>query len=213
MVHQCLILSFILFFGGKAWAQDERYYRQIFKGELTSEKEIVTDSPVSQFNVKGSVYKFDLNSDGIDESLQPQKRDGVDWLEIRDFSERKLFEAKLLAMGADSALYKIKVVNISPKVKTLILFLDEGVTQGKRFESTARIFLLSFENNDFTTMALTQGPHFFHEKEAQREQYGRRDYVVNVYDVDGDGVREISIQYNHIQRFMKYLGKGEWSRF
>ncbi|HXH32442.1 MAG TPA: hypothetical protein VNJ01_16705 [Bacteriovoracaceae bacterium] len=213
MVQQWLILTFLVFLSGNVLSQDERYYRQIFKGELVTEKETVVDSPITQFNVKGSLYKFDLNADGTDESLEPQKRDGVDWLEIRDFSERKLFEAKLLAMGAESTLYKIKVVQISPKVKSLILFLDEGVTKARRFESTARIFVLSFENNDLSTLRLTQGPHFFHEKEGQREQYGRRDYVVNVYDIDGDGVREIAIQYNHIQRIMKYLGSGEWSRF
>lgn len=213
MLHQWVILSFLALTSLTAMAQDERYYRQIFKGELVSEKEIQKEIPISQFNVKGSVYKFDLNSDGIDESIEPQKRDGVDWLEIRDFSERKLFEGKLLAMGADSVLYKIKVVNLSAKVKTLILFLDEGHTKGRKFESTARIFLLSYENNDLSTLALSQGPHFFHEKEAQREQYFRRDYVVNVYDVDGDGVRDVAVQYNHIQRFMRYLGNGEWSRF
>ncbi len=213
MVQQYLILSFMALLCLPARAQDERYYRQIFKGELVTEADVAKEVPVSQFNVKGTVYKFDLNGDGFDESLEPQKRDGVDWLEIRDFSERKLFEGKLLAMGAESALYKIKAVTLSPKVKTLILFLDEGHTKGRRFESTARIFLLSYENNDFTTMKLTPGPHFFHEKEAQREQYFRRDYVVNVYDVDGDGTRDIAVQYHHVQRILRYLGKGEWSRF
>lgn len=166
-----------------------------------------------QFNVKGASYKFDLNGDGFEESIQPQKRDGVDWLEIRDSSERKVFEGKLLAMGTGSSIYKIKVVNLSTKARAAIIFLDEGVIQGKRFESTARIFVISFENNDLSTISMTEGPHFFHEKEAQREQYWRRDYNVNVYDLDGDGVREIAIMYNHIQRIMKYKGRGEWERF
>src|SRR5690606_30569035 len=107
---------------------------------------------------------------------------------------RKIFEAKLLAMGGDSALYKIKLVSLSPKVRALILFLDEGKTEGRRFESTARIFVLSFENNDLNTLKLVRGPHFFQEKEAQRDQYFRREYQVNVVDLDNDGVKEISVQ-------------------
>jgi hypothetical protein len=207
---------FFLFFLALAvpgFSQDERYYRQILTGELPKLLEKTQEKPIAQFNVKGSSYKFDLNEDKIEETIEPQKRDGVDWLEIRNASENKLFEAKLLAMGSESSLYKIKVVHLSPKVKAAILFLDEGKTKGRRFESTARIYVLSFENNDLSTLALTEGPHFFHEKEGQREQYWRRDYQVNVFDLDGDGTREITVQYNHIQRIMKYLGKGEWERF
>ena len=65
---------------------------------------------------------------------------------------------------------------------------------------------------DLKKMVLTAGPHIFHEKEAQREQYYRRDYQVNIYDIDGDGVREIAVQYNHIQRIMKYEN-GIWNRY
>lgn len=206
---------FFLFFfllSGKSFAQDERYYRQILTGELPLANKETKEITITQFNVVGSTYKFDLDSDGFEESIQPQKRDGVDWLEIRNSTEKKVLEAKLLAMGQGSTIYKIRVVNLSTKVKAAIIFLDEGTTSSKRFESTGRIFVLSFENNDLSTLKLAQGPHFFHEKQAQREQYWRRDYNVNVYDIDGDGVREIAVQYNSIQRIMRYLGNGGWER-
>ena len=206
---------FLLFFmmSGLSFAQDERYYRQILAGEIPKTNSSAGERPVSQFNVQGASYKFDFDGDKVEESIQPQKRDGVDWLEIRNSSERILFEAKLLAMGAESSIYKIKVVNISEKVKAAILFLDEGQTVGKKFESTARIYVLTYENNNLATLKMTEGPHFFHEKQAQREQYWRRDFMVNVYDIDGDGTREIAIQYNHIQRILQYTGNGEWKRF
>ena len=213
MVHHWLIFLFFFTLSGAGHGQDERYYRQILTGELPKAAQGNGERPVTQFNVSGSNYKFDLDGDRIEETITPQKRDGVDWLEIRNSSETKLFEAKLLAMGAHSHIYKIKVVNLNSKVKALIIFLDEGQTAGKRFESTGRFFVLTFENNDLSTLSMTEGPHFFHEKEAQREQYWRRDYVVNIYDVDGDGTREIAVQYNHIQRIMKYLGKGIWERY
>ena len=194
-------------------AQDERYYRQIFSGDLPKLTQDIEEKAEAQFNVRGSSYRIDLNGDKLEEIIEPQKRDGVDWIVIRNSSKTKIFEAQLLAMGAESHIYKIKIVDISKNAKSLIIYLDEGVTKGKRFESTARIFVLTFENQDLSKMWIEQGPHFFHEKEAQREQYWRKNYNVNVYDIDGDGTREIAIQYNHIQRIMRYKGNGEWKRF
>lgn len=213
MLHHWLFFLFLGGLSGLGFSQDERYFRQILSGELPKLSEEYKENRLPQFNVTGASYKFDLNADGFEETIRPQKRDGVDWLEIRDATQRKIFEGKLLAMGSESSIYKIKVVNLSLKVKAAILFLDEGSTKGKRFESTARIYVVSFENNDLDTLSMTEGPHFFHEKEAQREQYWRRDYNVNIYDMDGDGVREIAVMYNHIQRIMKYKSRGEWERF
>jgi hypothetical protein len=213
MVHQTMFFFFSLFVCLSVQAQDERYYRQILSGELPKLIQDRREVSVAKFNVAGPEYKFDLNDDKIEETLQSQKRDGVDWLEIRNASGSVLYEAKLLAMGAHSSIYKLKVVNLSKTLKAVVIFLDEGQTQGKRFESTARIYVLSFENNDLGSMVLTEGPHFFHEKEAQREQYWRRDLAVNIFDLDGNGIREISVQYNHIQRIMKYAGKGIWERY
>lgn len=205
-----LFLLFIFSLG--AFAQDERYYRQILNGELPTLSQGGQEVIEHQFNVKGARYLLDLNGDGIEEVIQPQKRDGVDWIEILGSGAHKIFEAKLFAMGGESSLYKVKVAQISPKTKLLVLFLDEGKTNGRRFESTARIYLLTFDNNDLSTLHLTQGPHHFHEKEGQREQYWRRDYSVEVRDVDADGTRDVVVQFNHIQRIMLYKGQGEWER-
>lgn len=211
-MHHWTFLLILSFIGQGAFAQDERYYRQILAGELPKLNLESGELPIAQFNVMGPLYRIDLDDDGMEETIQPQKRDGVDWIEIRNMSQSKLFEAKLLAMGAGSSIYKLKLVRISSSVKALLVFLDEGVTSGKRLESTGRFYVISFENNNLDNMTITEGPHFYHEKEAQREQYWRRDYTVNIYDVDGDGSREITVQYNSIQRIMKYLGRGEWKR-
>nr|MBA2405229.1 hypothetical protein [Bdellovibrionales bacterium] len=211
MVHQ-LRLFLIFSLCWSAFAQDERYYRQILNGELPLLGQEIREVQEHQFNVKGASYTFDLNDDGMEEIIQPQKRDGVDWIEIKSLLQTKIFEAKLLAMGGESVLYKVKVAHLSKTTKVLILFLDEGKTNGRRFESTARIFLITFDNNDLTTMHITQGPHHFHEKEGQREQYWRKDYSVDVRDVDKNGVRDVVVEFGHIQRVMLYMGKGEWER-
>jgi hypothetical protein len=208
---QRIFFLLLLFTSNALHAQDERYFRQIFSGDLPK----IGGPSFSNvlMTVNGSNYRIDLNRDGIEEILQPQKRDGVDWIEIRNSSQNKIFEAKLFAMGGASTLYKIRLVDISKKATALLLFVDEGITKGKRFESAARLYVLAFENNDLTKISLTQGPHFFHEKEGQRDMYWRRDYNVNLYDMDNDGIKEIAVQYNHIQRIMKYKGSGAWDRF
>ena len=211
MVHHLGI--FLLFsLSLSVFAQDERYYRQILKGELPNFSQDIGEVQEHQFNVKGATYSVDLNGDGIEEMIQPQKRDGVDWIEIRNTTQRKIFEAKLLAMGGESSIYKAKLVYLSSTTKLLMLFLDEGKTSGRRFESTARIYLITFENNDLSTMKITTGPHHFHEREGQRDQYWERDYSVEVRDVDKNGVRDVVVQYNHIQRIMVYKGNGNWDR-
>jgi hypothetical protein len=210
MVHysRFLLLFFIIL--GQVSAQDERYYRKIFSKDYLGPNWEQAESGPTQFTVRGAFYQLDLNDDKIEEVIEPQKRDGVDWIEIRNSSNSKIFEAKLPAMGSLSYLYKIKLVYISKNVRALILFLDEGVTVGRRFESTARFFVLSYENNDLSKISFSMGPHFFQEKEYQREVYWRRDYNVNILDLDNDGTREIAVQYNHIQRIMKYKGRGDW---
>lgn len=212
MVHHSLILFVFLWIAGPVCGQDERYYRQIFTGELPK-TETASKEVMPQFNVSGSNYKIDLNDDKFEESIGPAKIDGVDWLIIKNSQNTPVYQVKLPAMGALGYIYKIKYVHLSKTLKALVVFLDEGRTSGKRFESTARFFVLSYENNNLSDISFAEGPHFFHEKEQQREQYWRRDYSVNIYDIDGDGIREIAVQYNHIQRIMKYAGKGVWERF
>lgn len=212
MVQQSLFFLLISLFCISVQAQDERYYRQILSGELPKLFSGISETEISQFNVTGSSYRIDLNDDQIEEIIEPQKRDGVDWIEIRNSSHNKIFESRLLAMGSVSEIYKIKLVHIKKDVKALLIFLDEGSTKGKKFESTARFFVLTYLKNDLSTITFTEGPHFFHERESQRDQYWRRDYNVNVYDINGDGTREIAVQYNHIQRIMKYTERGLWER-
>lgn len=207
------ILLSLLLFSGALWAQDERYYRQILSGELPAMFQGLQETTQHQFNVRGPAYLVDLNGDGIEETIQPQKRDGVDWIEIKDSSRRTVFESELFAAGAHSHLYKAKLVSLSEKIRALVLFLDEGVTEGKAFDATAKIYVVSWEKNDFTSMRIAPGPHFFVERQAIRDQYYRRDYLVNVVDLNKDGQKEIIVHFNHIQRIMEYKGRGEWARY
>ncbi|MFA7614127.1 MAG: hypothetical protein WCY48_07800 [Candidatus Caldatribacteriota bacterium] len=207
MPHYVILLLFFLS-SSALMAQDERYFRKMLSGDLVKKADIADGLP--KFFVSADPYLMDLNGDGIEERIIPQKRDGVDWLEIQDSSHNVIFSAKLPSTGVHSHLFRIKMVALNSKVKTLILFLDEGYTHGGKFEAQGMIYLVSFENNDLTTLKLREGAKFFHEVHAQREQYYRRGYKVNVYDIDLDGDREIVVTYRHIQRIFKYAGHGDW---
>lgn len=212
MLQQSLVFFMILLGSTEIFAQDERYYRQILTGELpqTSEQR---ESFVRNYLVKGPEYLVDLDSDGIEEIIQPEKRDGIDYLTILNSSRSTIFSAKLFASGGNSSIYKLRLVYVSPTVRTLMIFLDEGSTVGLRFESVARIYLLSYENNKLSTLTLTPGPHTYHEKEGQRDQYWRRDFLVDVKDLNADDKREVIVHFGHIQHIYEYSGRGEWTKY
>ncbi len=211
MLQQWILFGLILFGSTEIFAQDERYYRQILTGELP---EVVDpkESFVRNYLVKGSEYMVDLDGDGIEEILQPEKRDGIDWLTIMNSSRGIVYSAKFYSAGGESAIYKIRMVHLTPRIRTLIVFLDEGITKGLRFESTARLYFLSWEDNKLSTLALNPGPHIYQEKEAQRDQYWRREFVVDVTDLNEDDKREIIVHFGHIQHIYEYRGSGEWTK-
>ena len=202
----------ILLGSTEIFAQDERYYRQILTGELPQTAE-TKESFVRNYLVKGPEYLVDLDSDGIEEVIQPEKRDGIDYLTILSSSRTIIFSARLFASGGNSSIYKIRLVYVTPTVRTLIIFLDEGSTKGLRFESVARIYLLTYEDNKLSTLTLSPGPHIYHEKEGQRDQYWRRDFVVDVKDLNADGKREVIAHFGPIQHAYEYKGRGVWLQF
>ncbi len=171
------------------------------------------ESFVRNYLVKGAEYLVDLDSDGIEEIIRPEKRDGIDWLTIMNSSRAEIFSAKFFASGGNSAIYKLKLVYLTPKVRTLIIYLDEGSTHGLKFESTARIYFLSYEDEKLSTLSLNPGPHIYHEKEGQRDQYWRRDFLVDVKDINKDSQREVIVHFGHIQHIYEYKGNGDWRRY
>lgn len=212
MPQHWALFALIFLVSAGVFAQDERYYRQIITGELPVTAE-PRESFVRSLVVLGPEYMVDLNADGVEEVLRPEKRDGIDYLTILNSSRSPIFSAKFFAAGGESSIYKLRLVNLSATAKALIVFVDEGATRGLRFESTARIYFLSFDNNDLSTLALNPGPHIFQEREGQREQYWRRQMSVDVRDLDGDHKREIVVHFGHIQHVYEYAGSGTWTKF
>lgn len=202
-------LAVILLFGNPAAAQDERLWRKVLSGEMAQTAPSAPPSPRYLFT--GPVYRVDLDGDGREEGLMPVKRDLVDWLDILSHDGRTLYQAPLEALGVDARLDRIRLVDLAPGKRVLVLQYFEGKTEARRLEATARLWFLTLDNRDLTTLKLTRGPGYWHEFEAEREQYGRRLYALSVLDVDGDGVKDVRVAYNHIMHVWRYHGGGRWT--
>lgn len=204
-------LAMMTLFVNPVRAQDERFWRKMLSGELTREAQ--KPKAETKWEFASPLYHYDLNGDGREEVIQVLKRDGIDWLDITGHDKAKLFSGKLWAMGIGSSLYRVRVIQLSPTTRVLVLHLYEGKTESKKLESSARLYFLTFDNNDFSTFKLTAGPRYWHEYEGIREQYWRRLYSLNVKDYDGDGTKDLAVEFNHMQSIWLYRGRGQWQSF
>jgi hypothetical protein len=201
-------LFVLIFFS--AFAQDERFYRQIFDGALIP-KEAVQEN--IKLIISSPKYHFDLNRNGFNEILETPKRDGLDYIVIKDGMGKLIYEAALDSMAKDSYIDKIQLKSLSATTDLMLIYYYEGGVDSSKFEASARLYFLTFENRDLKTLSLYRGPHYFHEKQKVLDQYLLRSYHVSTLDLNDDGVKEVMVHYNKIARIFFYQGKGNWTRF
>jgi len=206
-----LSLAMMALFVNPVRAQDERFWRKLLSGELS--EQVIKPQGEPKWVFAGPVYHLDLDSDGKEESIQVLKRDGMDWLDITGHDKTTLISAKLWAMGSGSGIYRLRLLDLSPKVRAMVIFLYEGKTESRKLEASARLYFLTFENKDLKTMRVAAGPRYWHEYEGVREQYWRRLYSLNIKDYDGDGIKDINVEFNHMQSIWMYQGQGLWKSF
>ncbi len=189
-------------------AQDERYYRKIFTGELTEKTKELQNYKVT---VQSPRYEIDLNQDKIMESIRVEKRDGKDFFFIYNEFGVEIFSKTLPGIGGGSRLIKVDLKSISKNTNALILHFYEGAINASKFEAMAKLYFISIDKNDFKKIGFFKGPHFFYESQKDSSYINRR-YTVNAYDYNKDGIRELSINYNKIARIYFYKGLGEWKQ-
>lgn len=202
-----LFSVFILAFS--AFSQDEDFFKKILKGELVQSDRI---APEPDFVTKDKFYHYDIVGDSRLEVIIPSKRDGLDWITIKNSVGETLFESKLQAYGIESILYKIRVTTLKPGVKAIQFYYMEGVTDWVQYQRTARVYLLSYDNGKFG-YKLYKAAHISVEKEMVRDQYWRRKFVVEPTNLDGDDIKELMISYGQTQHVFFYKGDGIWKRF
>lgn len=204
------LIFFSFFVSWESLAQDEVFFKSILNKSLLKSQKI--EDRVFHFETYKNAYHYDITKDGQQEMIIPSKKDGIDWIEIKDFQGKSLFSGRLQAYGLESILYKIKIVKLSKDTTALLLFYMDGETNWVSYERSARVYLLTYHEQKFSDK-LFKAVHIAIEKEKTRDQYWRRKMSVETADYNRDGVKEIIISYESIQHIFVYSEKNGWKRF
>lgn len=208
-----LLLSLILVvLSWRATAQDERYFRQLFSGEINKGKEVVEDKKYSYF-VHTPYYALDLNRDGVPEQVVFVKKDNEDWIEILNSDKKKIFGYRFENKGYDSELFRIELKTLSAKTSVLMLYYYEGVSKYINFQGTSRVYVITIDNNDLSTMKTFKGPSFFDEEKTFKGHYHKRNYEVILEDLNHDSIKELIVKHRNTSTVFMYRGHGLWQTF
>jgi hypothetical protein len=202
----------ILIMSWGAKAQDERYFRQIFSGELTKTEDTVENKKYS-YVIHTPYYALDLNRDGAPEQVVFVKRDSEDWLDILNSDKKKIFSYRFDNLGFDSELFKIEMKTLGPHTTILLLYYYEGVSKYIDFQGTSRLYAITIDNNDLKTLAGFKGPSFFDEVKNFKGHYHKRNYKVYLEDLNKDSSKELIIKYRATNYVFLYKGEGKWQTF
>lgn len=203
-------IFFILCFG--AQAQDERYFRKLFSGELVHKKD---NNPynTTHFTYSSPYYLVDINSDEQKESLAFVKKDGSDFFEIYNGKNELLFSHRLDNHGPGSEIFKIEVKRLSRKTNVILLHYFEGYTNYINYQGTARVYAVTIDNKDLKTLKALKGAIIFDETRLLKGHYHQRNYRAYLEDLDDDGIMELIVKYRNISTVFKYSNQFKWSSY
>ena len=196
-------------------AQDERYFRQIFSGELIKEQDKIENKKYSYF-IHSPYYSLDLNHDKKPEEIVFVKKDSEDWIEIFEKingERKKIFSYRFETFGYDSELYRVEFKKLSSKTSILIMYYYEGLVKYTEMQSTSRIYAATIDNDDLATLSAFKGPSFFEEFKSLKKNYHLRNYHVYLEDLNKDGVMELIVKYRETSQVFIYDGNGKWKTF
>ena len=196
--------------------QDERFFRQILSGELKDAgvKDQVAPAPKTYwYTANTPYYDLDLNHDRNPERIVFVKRDNEDWLEIFDSNKKKIFSYRFENMGIYSGLYRIEKRQLTPFTDVLFLYYYVGFTKYFNTDSSARLYLLTIDNDDLKTIHVIKGPSYFEERKTFRQHYHVRNYSIEVRDLNDDLKKEVIFKHAGMSEVLIYYGKGKWKTF
>lgn len=195
-----------------AQAQDEKVFRDLY---LFSERQKIKSKVPKSYRIRArsNRHHLDLDEDNRQESFYFAKRDGENWIHFFDWKGKEIFVSQLDAVGPWSRLFRIQVRQISKTTKVVLLYFFEGITKYLEFQGTSRMYFLTLDNNDLSTLSLYKGPILWDEVRGFKDHYHQRKYEVSFFDLDKDKTREIAVKYGRMTRIYKYLGKGKWYNF
>lgn len=195
--------------------QDERYFRQLFSGELAKIGPKADEVKYSYF-IHTPYYAIDINRDGIAESLVFVKKDSEDWVEIYEEKggvKNLLFSYRFETKGFDSELFRVELKKISANTSILIMYYYEGLSRYTEMQGTSRIYAVTIDQNDLKTMTAFKGPSFFEEHKSLKGHYHIRNYQVYLQDLNNDDSKELIVKFRETSQVFIYNGNGKWKTF
>jgi hypothetical protein len=195
-----------------ALAQDERYFRQLFSGEISKSKDKNEDKKYT-YVVHTPYYYLDLNKDSISEQIVFAKKDNEDWIEIFDHEKNKIFSYRFDNIGFESDLFRIEQKTLGPQTSILILYYYEGISNYINFQGTSRIYAITIDNNNLKSLKAFKGTSFFDEVKTFKGHYHKRNFQVYLDDLNNDKVKELVIKHRNDSDVFVYRGDGKWQTF
>ena len=197
-------------------AQDERFFRQIFSGELTESAAKVQEPKEKRpywFTAQTPHYLLDLNRDTLRESIVFAKKDNEDWLEIYNSVKQKIFSYRFENMGINSGLYRVEHKQLTSSTDVLMLYYYVGYTKFLNTDASARLYILTIDNRDLKSMSVFKGPSFFDERKTKRGHYHQRRYIIETLQLKADNTKQIVLRNRGVNEAFIYEGKGKWKTF
>lgn len=192
-------------------AQDERYFRELFSGELAGINKSNELPKKHSFVVSSAHYQLDLNGDELKESIAFVKKDNEDWLEIYDYRKNLIFTYLFENKGTGSELFRVELKTLSQNTNILLLHYYEGSTNYLHFQGTARVYAVTIDNKNLKTLTAFRGASFFDETKKLKGHYHIRSYSVFLEDLDENGIKDLVVKFRNISTVFHYLGNGKWS--
>jgi hypothetical protein len=210
MLKIFLFISYI--FLNCAQAQDERYFREIFTGEMIH-KDKKEEAKKVYYQAFTPRYIFDLNNDGDKEKFFYETRDAGHNFYIENSHNELLYKASFESVGKGAHLYRVGIHHLNPQTTVLLLYFFEGSIDYLNFQGTSRLYFLTIEDNDLHKIYLNRGPIIWEEFQNTKGHYRQRPFDISLIDYNHDGTREIAVKNHLISRVYLYRGKGLWANF
>jgi len=204
------LLIILVLFSRVIGAQDERIFRSIYESKLEKFSKKLPVFEKGFLEKFSDAYEIDINRDGFPESFLLEKSDGIDRLHIFTAFGKRIFSYEFENKGLKSGLYKIQMRPLSNATTIVILYYYEGYTEYFGLKASSRVYFMTVDNKDLTTLQLFKGPSFWDEERTLYGHYHQKNYHIGLKDYDEDGIKEVVLKFNDAIRVYKYLGSGKW---
>jgi hypothetical protein len=198
------VFALLLFQYNSLFSSERDFNHFQMQSKKTNEIELKLNNKNSKLFHESALYRIDLNSDGLLDGLKVYKRDGLDYIGIFDEEGKRKALYPLTPKGVESRVYRVESKAISTDTHLNIVYYYEGHMKGKQFYASSRIYLITLKNKNFKNMIFQEGPSVFLEREKIKNKYSLRSYPVTLKDLNSDGIQEVIVQANKLNRVLMF---------